>query len=259
MSYLSHNRLAWNRQSAAGGVWSTPVDSDTVAKARAGEWQIVLTPKLPVPHDWFGDIAGKRVLCLASGGGQQVPVLAAAGAEAVSFDLSDEQLAKDRLVAERDGLSLRCEQGDMADLTRFAAGSFDLVVHPVSNIFVPDVKVVWRECHRVLRPGGELLAGFMNPATYLFNDDETEKTGVLIVRYDLPYSDLSSLPPAELQAKIERGEPLEFSHSLDDQIGGQIEAGFVITGFYEDRWLDDTWLLSTRSPVAMATRALRTP
>ena len=67
------------------------------------------------------------------------------------------------------------------------------------------------------------------------------------------------MTPAELQAKIERGEPLEFSHSLDDQIGGQIEAGFVITGFYEDRWLDDTWLLSTRSPVAMATRALRTP
>jgi SAM-dependent methyltransferase len=146
----------------------------------------------------------------------------------------------------------------MADLTRFAAGSFDLVVHPVSNIFVPDVKVVWRECHRVLRPGGELLAGFMNPMTYLFNDDETEKTGVLTVRYSLPYSDLASLPPAELQARIERCEPLEFGHSLDDQIGGQIEAGLVITGFFEDRWFDDTWLLSTRSPVAMATRALKT-
>lgn len=195
MSYLRHNRLAWNRQSAAGGMWSTPVDSDTIAKAKAGEWQIILTPKLPVPHEWFGDIAGKRVLCLASGGGQQVPVLAAAGADVVSFDLSDEQLAKDRLVAERDGLSLRCIQGDMADLTRFAAESFDLIFHPVSNIFVPDVKVVWRECHRVLRPGGELLAGFMNPATYLFDDDETEKTGVLTVRYSLPYSDLSSCRP----------------------------------------------------------------
>lgn len=73
---------------------------------------------------------------------------------------------------------------------------------------------------------------------------------MLIVRYDLPHSDLASLPPSELQAKMERGEPLEFSHSLEDQIGGQIEAGFVIRGFYEDRWFDDAWLLSTRSPVA---------
>jgi hypothetical protein len=112
--------------------------------------------------------------------------------------------------------------------------------------------------HRVLRPGGELLAGFMNPATYLFDDDESERTGVLTVRYDLPYSDLASLPPSELRAKMERGEPLEFSHSLEDQIGGQIEAGFVITGFYEDHWFDDTWLFSTRSPVAAATRAQKT-
>jgi len=255
MNYLHHNRLAWNKGSAALEVWSTPVDSTTISNAKAGKWHIILTPKLPVPPAWFGDIQGKHVLCLASGGGQQAPILAAAGADVVSFDLSDEQLAKDRFVAARDGLSLRCIQGDMADLTCFAGETFDLIVNPASNVFVPDVVAVWRESHRVLRTGGELLAGFMNPTVFMFDHDEAEQTGVLRAKYPLPYADSSSLDSAELKHKIERGEPLEFSHSLNAQLGGQIEAGFVITGFYEDHWFDDTWLFSNLSPVCMATRA----
>src|SRR6185503_3270622 len=127
-------------------------------RAKAGTWQVILTPKLPVPHSWLGEIRGKSVLCLASGGGQQAPILSAAGAKVTSFDLSDEQLAKDRLVADRDGLQLKCVHGDMADLSCFANDSFDLIFHPASNVFVPDVEPVWRECHRVLRRGGSLLS-----------------------------------------------------------------------------------------------------
>ena len=150
MNHLHHNRLAWNRQCVASSVWSTPVDSETIARTRAGTWQVILTPNLPVPRSWFGEIQGKSVLCLASGGGQQAPILSAAGANVISFDLSDEQLAKDRLVAERDDLPLKCVQGDMADLSYFANDSFDLIFHPVANVFVPDVETVWRECHKKL-------------------------------------------------------------------------------------------------------------
>jgi len=257
MNLLNHNRLAWDREAVASGVWSTPVDSKTIEQARTGTWQIILTPRLPVPHDWFGEIHGKPVLCLGSGGGQQAPILSAAGANVTSFDLSDEQLARDRLVADRDGLQLKCVQGDMADLSCFANGSFDLIFHPASNVFVPDVGAVWRECHRVLRKGGALLSGFMNPAVFMFNHDEAEQTGLLRVRYSLPYSDLKSLEPAALQRKLAGGEALEFSHSLDAQIGGQLSAGFVITGFYEDRWFDDSWLVSNHCPVAMATKAIK--
>lgn len=257
MNHLQHNRLAWNKRAAEGHAWSTPVDADTIVQARAGRWQIVLTPRLPVPRGWFGDLAGARVLCLASGGGQQAPILAAAGARVTSFDLSDEQLAKDRLVAEREGLALSCIQGDMTDLARFGDGSFDLVFHPVSNVFVPDVLPVWRECHRVLRPGGALLAGFMNPALFMFEHDEADATGRLLVKYTLPYSDLGSLPPDVVKQHVARGEPVNYSHSLDAQLGGQIEAGFVLAGFYEDRGSDASWLFSRYSPVAMATRALK--
>jgi SAM-dependent methyltransferase len=186
-----------------------------------------------------------------------MPIFAAAGATVVSFDLSDEQLARDRQVAEREGLDVRCVQGDMADLSCFDDGSFDLVFHPASNVFVPDLAPVWREAQRVLRPGGVLLAGFVNPAVFLFDHDEAERTQALVVRHRLPYSDLEGLSPADLQRKVASGDPLEFSHSLDAQIGGQLRAGFTITGFYEDGWLDDSWLFARHSPVAIATRAVR--
>ncbi|KAG1318310.1 hypothetical protein G6F63_015276 [Rhizopus arrhizus] len=54
-----------------------------------------LTPRA-LPLDWLGDVRGRRILCLASGGGQQAPVLAAAGADVTVFDLSDGQLEQDR-------------------------------------------------------------------------------------------------------------------------------------------------------------------
>ena len=86
----------------------------------------------------------------------------------VSFDLSDEQLKKDCYVAMRHGLQIGCVQGEMANLSEFADESFDLIFHPISNVFVPDVKAVWSECYRILRSRGNLLAGFMNPSFFSF-------------------------------------------------------------------------------------------
>jgi SAM-dependent methyltransferase len=256
MNILEHNREAWNRESTLGGEWSVPVSDETIAHARSGDWTVILTPRKSVPKDWFGELKGKHVLCLASGGGQQAPVLAAAGAQVVSFDLSDVQLGKDREVAERHGLNLRCIRGDMANLAEFAAESFDLIFHPVSNIFVPDVRVVWRECFRVLRPAGDLLSGFMNPAFFLFDHDECVRTGKIEVKYPLPYAEPESLDPSGLEELSRSRRPLEFSHSLESQIGGQLACGFCITGFYEDYWTDEI-PLNRFTPTSMATRATK--
>ena len=97
---------------------------------------------------------------LGLGGGQQAPILAAAGACVTVFDASDLQLQQDRMVAQRDGLEMQMVQGDMRDLSVFADASFDLVFHPISNLYVPDIQPVWRECFRVLRSGGTLLSSF---------------------------------------------------------------------------------------------------
>ncbi|MDJ0766683.1 MAG: class I SAM-dependent methyltransferase [Myxococcota bacterium] len=254
---VAHNRVSWNRQSKRGSQWCEPVDAETVARARRGDWEVILTPLKPVPKSWFGGIGGKEVLCLASGGGQQAPVLAAAGARVVSFDLSSEQLEKDRTVATREGLSIATVQGDMVDLSAFDDGRFDLIFHPVSNMFVPDVRPVWKSCHRVLKPGGSLLAGMMNPVFYLFNQYESDESRRLEVVFRLPYSDLTDLDEETRSKLIQEKTALEFGHSLDDQIGGQIDAGFQITGFYEDWWTDEATPLNRYCPTFMATRSIK--
>lgn len=216
----------------------------------------MLTPTLPVPRPWFPPLRGARVLCLASGGGQQGPVLAAAGARVTVLDGSPGQLARDRFVALRDRLDLDLVRGDMARLTMFPDCTFDLIVHPVSNCFVPDVRAVWQEAHRVLRPGGALLSGFSNGLIYIFDAGDMDR-GVLTVRHALPYSDLEHLADPAVQALISARHPIEFGHTLGDQIGGQIAAGFTIHGFYEDTSPED--LLARHVPLFVATRAVKPP
>lgn len=259
MDVTQHNRHSWNEHAKNGSEWSVPVSAEEVARARVGEWKVILTPNKAVPADWFGELAGQDVLGLASGGGQQVPLFAAAGARVTSFDNSDEQLARDQGVAEREGLEVRTVQGDMADLSVFPDASFDLIFHPVSNVFVPDLNPVWGECARVLRPGGRLLAGYMNPAFFWFDHDECEKTGQWVVKYPLPYSDLTSLSPERLAQQVAAGRILEFGHSLTDQIGGQLRAGLVVTDLYEDDWSDEATPLNKYGPMYLATLAKRRP
>lgn len=259
MDVTQHNRGSWNEHARNGSEWSVPVTPEEVARARSGDWKLILTPNKAIPAEWFGNIAGKDVLGLASGGGQQVPLMAAAGARVTSFDNSDEQLARDQMVAEREGLEVRIVQGDMADLSVLADASFDLIFHAVSNVFVPDLNPVWKECARVLRPGGRLLAGFMNPASFWFDHDEAEKTGRLEVKYPLPYSDLTSLPAERLADLVARNRILEFGHSLEDQIGGQLRAGMVVTDLYEDDWSDEATPLNKYGPIYIATLARKRP
>lgn len=254
MDILSYNRRAWDREVERKNPWTIPVGPEVIAAARRGEWEIVLTPTKPVPRAWFPEIRGLEVLCLASGGGQQGPVLAAAGAKVTVFDNSPLQLGQDRRVAEREGLEIATVEGDMANLSTFGDGTFGLVVNPASVCFVPDVRAVWREAARVLRPGGVLLAGFANPVNYLFDFDLAER-GVLEVRHTIPYSDLDGRPEEEIRRQVEAEEPLEFGHTLEHLLGGQLEAGFVIQGYFDDAAPNDA--ISARIPTFIATRAVK--
>jgi SAM-dependent methyltransferase len=255
MDVRGYNREAWDREVESGNEWTVPVGPEIIEAARRGEWEVLLTDQKPVPREWFPEMAGADILCLASGGGQQAPTFAAAGANVTVLDNSPKQLAQDRLVAERESLDLKTVHGDMRDLSAFADGSFDLVFHPVSNLFVPEVRPVWREAFRVLRSGGSLLAGFLNPAVYVFDLELADETGEIRVRYALPYSDATSRSQEELGRQMERREPLEFSHTLEEQVGGQTEAGFLLSGFYEDRHRDDP--IAAFMPTFVATRAIK--
>jgi SAM-dependent methyltransferase len=255
MDVVGFNRRAWDKEVENKNVWTIPVTRREVARARQGHWSIVVTANKPVPRAWLGDVAGLDVLGLASGGGQQGPLLAAAGARVTVFDNSERQLGQDRLVAEREGLEIATVQGDMADLSPFDDATFDLIVHPCSNCFAEAVEPVWRECHRVLRPGGVLVAGFANPLIFCFDRDQ-EMEGILQVRYPVPYSDVTSLSARDRARYLEPDEPLCFGHSLEDQIGGQLRAGFVLTDLYEDLHQDGDVTVPYFSAF-LATRAVK--
>ncbi|MFT5233393.1 MAG: SAM-dependent methyltransferase [Candidatus Krumholzibacteriia bacterium] len=257
MDVRRYNSQAWDREVSSGSQWSIPVDADEVSRARTGDWSIKLTSTLPTPSAWLEPVAGQRILCLAGGGGQQGPILAAAGAIVTVFDNSPAQLAQDRLVADREGLTLELDEGDMADLSRYEDQSFDLIFNPASNCFVSDLAPVWRECFRVLKPGGALLVGHMNPAYYLFDFAQSQK-GVLEVAYKLPFSDPTSLAPADLATLESDGTPYEFSHTLEILIGGQLAVGFQLSGFYEDKMsAEENDTLSKFMSTLFATRAVK--
>lgn len=259
MDISEYNGKAWDTLVAKKDKWTVPVDADTIARARRGDWHIQLTSVKPAPRKWFpADLAGVKILCLASGGGQQGPILAAAGADVTVFDYSEAQLAQDRAVAARENLDIAIVRGDMKDLSCFRDDTFDLVVNPVSNVFVDAVLPVWREAARVLKPGGALLAGFLNPVVFLFDLADYED-GTLTVRHHIPYADTRDLPDGELKTLIlDDGKPVCFGHTLADQIQGQCAAGLAITGFFEDSLGEDDPLHGVIDALA-ATRAVKLP
>jgi len=252
-----YNKAAWDREVESKSPWSIPVDSDVINNAKQGIWEVKLTPS-SMPTDWLGDVSGKKILCLASGGGQQAPILAAAGAQVTVIDNSPKQLEQDRMVAKRDGLELVTVEGDMRELSIFEDEKFDIVFHPISNLYVPDIRPVWKEAYRVLGCGGILLSSFYNPVVFVFDKEpQYREQGILKPKYRLPYSDLTSLDKADKEAKIQKGDALCFGHTLTDQIQGQIHAGFLIAGFYEDYHPQARFLIDKFMPTYIATKAIK--
>lgn len=226
MNYQDINARTIDRWIEAGWEWGKPISHEIYQAAERGAWDVLLTPTKAVPHEWFGELRGKRVLGLASGGGQQMPIFTALGAECTVLDYSEKQLESERTVAQREGYDIRILRADMSKPLPFNDSEFDLIFHPVSNCYVREVRPIWRECFRVLRSGGALLAGLDNGMNYIFDDDER-----MLVN-SLPFDPLMN---PEQMAQLEASDGgVQFSHTLEEQIGGQLEAGFVLTGLYED-------------------------
>lgn len=233
MKYIEENARIWDKRSENNDCWSVPVTSEVIQLAKEGIWSIVLTPKKPIPSSWLPkSLINKKILCLAGGGGQQGPILAAAGADVTVLDNSKKQLEKDDFVAQRDNLIIQTVQGNMQDLSMFEAETFDYIIHPWSNGYVDDIISVWKECARVLKRKGYLLAGFGNPIEYIFNEDKLSR-GIFEVENSIPYADIEHVDDEKVMAVVKEDGYI-WSHTLEEQIQGQIEAGFAIVGFYED-------------------------
>ena len=232
---LRFNKKAWDRNVEIGNRWTIPLSKEEIDKAREGDFKILLSPSIPIPFEWIKDLKGKKVLNLAGGGGQQSPLLAAYGCEVSVADLSPLQLKRDQESAMEHSLEIDCINTSADDLSMFENESFDAIINPCSNCFFPEVIPVWQECARVLKPNGSLMTCINNPIAYIFDLDLQQKK-VFTAKYPLPYSDLESLDEEEKKKYLGIESPYEFSHSLTDQIGEFLKAGFVMTDFFEDQW-----------------------
>lgn len=226
MNYQDINAQTIDRWIEEGWEWGIPITHEEYERALNGIWDVLLTPTKPVPHSWFGELKGKKVLGLASGGGQQMPIFAALGAVCTVLDYSEKQLQSEHLVAQREGYSIEIIRADMTKPLPFDDESFDLIFHPVSNCYVEEVKPIYKECFRILKHGGVLLAGLENGVNYLVNDDETEIVNTM------PFNPLINEDQRKQLEESDCG--MQFSHTIEEQIGGQLEAGFALTHLYGD-------------------------
>jgi len=236
MKIYNLNKDAWDHAVDEGdNPYTDAVSPEEIAKAKQGDWSVYLSDCKPVPHTWFPRLNGLKVLCLASGGGQQAPIFAAVGAEVTLLDASPEQLTQDKYVAKREDLNIKIIEGDMADLSAFEDDSFELIFNPPSTMFVPELAPIWLECYRVLSAGGLLMMGFMNPDELIFDSVAIDKKGVLELKHSLPYVEYETLSKEVLEQRIRNKDMFHFSHTMETQLGGILKAGFVMTDFYEDR------------------------
>lgn len=228
--------------------WGIPISHETYVKASKGEWNVLLTPVKPVPKEWFPNFSGCKILGLASGGGQQMPIFAALDAECTVMDYSQRQLNSESIVANREGYSIKIVKADMTKQFPFEDESFDMIFHPVSNCYVEDVSHVWNECYRVLKKGGLLIAGMDNGINYIFDDEET------VLANKLPFNPLKDSELYNMCKEKDLG--IQFSHTIEEQIGGQLRAGFILTDLYEDT-NGSGRLHEYNIPTFVATRAIK--
>ena len=189
MDYQEINARTIDRWIEEGWEWGKPIPHETFLAAQAGKWDVVLTPTKPVPHSWFGDL-------------------------------------HERLLAEREGYPIEMIRADMSKPLPFEDERFDLIFHPVSNVYIREVLPVWRECFRILKYGGVLLAGLDNGLNFAFTAEEGKPDNTL------PFDPLTH--PEQMAQLEAENDGIQFSHTIEEQIGGQLAAGFRLTDVYGD-------------------------
>lgn len=226
MKYTKINVETIDRWIDEGWEWGTPISHEEYVKAKNGDWNVLLTPTKPMPHEWFPPcLKGLKILGLASGGGQQMPIFTSLGAECYVLDYSKKQIESELLVANRENYQIKVFQNDMTEKLPFDDETFDIIFHPVSNCYVEEVEPIFKECYRVLKKNGILVCGLDNGINFITFDEVT-------IENKLPFNPLKN---KEIYKKLqEEDSGIQFSHTLEEQLGGQLKVGFIITDLYED-------------------------
>jgi SAM-dependent methyltransferase len=217
-----YNQKRWDALVAANAVWARAATNLDPTMARA----------LLDPEGLLGDIAGRDVLCLACGGGQQSIAFALLGARVTVVDLSEAQLRQDQAAAGQYGLPIATLQADMRDLSGLGASSFDLVYHAYSLGFVPDAGTVFEQVARVLRPGGRYRFTWGNPFTLGIDVSDWNGTGYALSQLYVDGALVEYVDQAWVYDRNAATAPVppprEYRHTLSAAVNGLAAHGFVI-------------------------------
>lgn len=226
MKYTKINSNIINKWVKEGWEWGISISHEDYLKAKNGEWQVFLTPTKPVPISFFPKtLKGLKVLGLACGGAQQIPIFCSQGAICTVLDYSEEQLKSEEMVSKREGYDVEIVHHDMTEKLPFSDESFDLIFWPVSNCYVENMIPIFEECYRVLKKNGILLGGFDSGINFITFDEVT-------IENALPFNPLND---KKLLKKLEdEDDGIQFSHTYEEIIGGLLHTGFALQDFYED-------------------------
>ena len=222
------NQARWRALADADALFTRPALNLDAASAR----------ERVDPNGWLGPLEGKRVLCLAGGGGQQSAAFALLGARVTVVDLSDAQLERDAQVAAHYGIDLEIVQADMRDLSMLPPASYDVVQHAYSINFVPDVRIVFQQVARVIRPGGTYNLMFANPFVHSINPRSWDGDGYPLRQPYLDGEPIQSVDEvwvfrqgdgaSDEQARPAIPGPREYRHTLSTVVNRLAEHGFTI-------------------------------
>jgi SAM-dependent methyltransferase len=222
-----YNVERWRRLVEAGALYTRPLLNLDAASARAAV----------DPRGWLGEVAGRRVLCLAGGGGRESAAFALLGARVTVFDLSEEQLGQDRRAAAHYRTEVETIRGDMRDLSRLHGAGFDIVSHSYSLNFVPDARAVFREVARVVRPFGLYRVMCANPFVMGASAKDWDGRGYALGEAYLDGAEVTGADEAWVYERAGRepvSPPREYRHGLGTLVGGLVEHGFRILRASED-------------------------
>lgn len=225
ISIEQHNQWAWDNLARQGSGFARPASNEDFQHPE----------RVINPFGWIpGTVAGKRVLCLAAGGGRHGPVFASQQAEVTVVDLSEAMLWLDREIARREKVLLKTIKASMNDLSALGNGIFDIVLHPVSTCYVENIRTVYREVARVIKTGGIYISQHKQPIS-LQADAKPSANGVY--RIQEPYHRSGPLPFIGDSEHREAGTK-EFLHTLEAILGGMCDQGFVINDVKEPNHAD---------------------
>lgn len=248
MKYQDINSKTIDKWCDTGWKWGQPISKEEFLDAKKGKWNILLTPTKAMPKCWIGDVNGKKILGLASGGGQQMPILTALGGICTVLDYSKKQLESENIVANREGYSIRLINADMTKPLPFENEEFDIVINPVSLVYVEKLDHIFQEVYRVIKHGGVFISGLDIGINFLFDNDEKELINTLPFNPLINKDNLIQLQVSD--------SGMQFSHTIEEVIKGQLKVGFSLEDIYEDTNGEEN-LHEHNVPSFIATRSIK--